>query len=82
MKKKLFLCLFACIMALTFAVPTMAAGADFREPVRVEQDVEPFAEITPFAEVTQIVFRTYHGVLQWRVWSVTWGRWITDWLIF
>lgn len=80
MKKKLLVCLFACAMALSFAVPAMAAGVDVTvaEPVSVEAS---FVEIQPFNEVTQIVFRTYGGVLQWRVWSVTWGRWITDWMV-
>lgn len=76
MKKKLLVCLFACAMALSFAVPAVAAGVDFVEPAS-ESILEQ--EIAPFNEEVQIAFRTYHGVLQWRLWSVTRGRWITEW---
>ena len=77
MKKRLIVCLLVCMMALSFAIPAKAAEvAAVAETVyeNVEQ------EITPFNEVTRIYMRvTLEGRLQVRVWSVTRGRWITDW---
>ena len=80
MKKRLFACLFAVLMALSFVVPVMATEAVATTVVYtpVEQ-VDPITEIIPFNEQTRIYFRNNGGVLQFRVWSITWGRWITDW---
>ena len=77
MKKKIIACLFACAMALTFAMPVMATDVTVAAPVDVVTEVEQ--EVAPFSEMTQIVFRTYGGVLQFRVWSITNGRWLTPW---
>ena len=76
MRKRFLVCLFACAMALSFAIPVMAVDVVDKEPV----SAVVYEEIAPFNEVTQIFFRTYHGVLQMRVWSVTRGRWLTDWV--
>ena len=75
-KKKLITCLFACIAVFLFSVPVMATEVAVVEPANAEAK----QEITPFNEMTQIFFRTYGGVLQFRVWSITNGRWITDWI--
>jgi len=76
MKKRIMVFLLVCTMALSFAIPAMAAS----ETIAVEPtNVETEQEVTPFHEFTQIAFRTYHGVLQWRVWSLTNGRWLTEW---
>ena len=76
MKKRLFLCLCVCMMALMFAVPVMAADVAVNEPASAVD----YEGVVPHNEVTQIFLRTYNGVLQMRVWSVTRGRWITDWM--
>ncbi len=36
--------------------------------------------ITPYAEVTQYYYRTYLGRQQYRIWSVTYAKWLTDWI--
>jgi len=81
MKKKLVVCFFVMVMALSFAVPVMAADV---LPVAAVDVVESdLVEITPFNEMTRIYWRwAPHNPerLQFRVWSVTNGRWITDWL--
>jgi len=59
-------------MALSFAVPAMAAEAVSKYTV-VEE------EAAPRTEMTQIFWRNYQGVLQFRVWSITNGRWLTEW---
>ena len=76
MKRKLVVFLLTCIMVFSLVVPAMAAEAVKVEPVysAVEQQ-----DIAPRTEMTRIYWRTYHGVLQFRVWSITNGRWITDW---
>ena len=75
MKKRLLVCLFACMMISSFAIPVMASEVATAKPIIAEMEVE----ISPFNEQTRIYFRTYNGVLQFRVWSITNGRWITDW---
>jgi len=65
-------------MSLSLVVPAMAKEVDLAKHVyeTTEQDV------MPLTEMTEIFWRTYHGQLQFRVWSLTNGRWITDWVNF
>ena len=75
MKKGFTAFLLAGVIALSFAVPVAATEVTAAEPIN------PVAEqgISPHTEMTQIAWRTYHGQLQFRVWSITNGRWLTDW---
>jgi hypothetical protein len=59
-------------MAFSLPMPAM--------PVVTEQinQIE-FLPVAPTTEMTRIYWRTYDGQLQFRVWSITNGRWITDW---
>jgi len=74
-KKRLVAFLLISVMALSFAVPAIANPAVATEPVNatVEQ------EIVPFTEMTRMYWRIYNGNLQWRQWSITNGRWLTNW---
>jgi hypothetical protein len=74
-KKRLLLFLCVSMMALSFAVPVMAVETVVLEPVNISAE----QGITPDTEMTRIFWRTYNGQLQWRVWSITNGRWLTDW---
>jgi hypothetical protein len=79
MKKKLLVCLFACAMALSFAVPAIANDAVVAEVVYVSVGQE---DITPFSEHTRSYFRWSVcgcGRLQMRVWGMTSGTWLTPW---
>jgi len=76
MKKRLVVCLFISVMALSFVIPAMAA--EKAVTVAPTSAVTEY-EIAPRTEVTRIYWRTYSGQLQWRVWGVTSGRWITEW---
>ena len=77
MRKRLLICLFACMMVLSFAVPVMAAEVAPATETAYEEDGQAFV---PFNELTRLYFRvTLAGRLQIRVWSITNGRWITDW---
>ena len=82
MKKRLVVGLFVMLMALSFAVPAMAADVSV---LIVDVVEEGMAEITTFTEMTRIYWRwAPHNPerLQFRVWSITNGRWITDWTYF
>lgn len=37
-------------------------------------------ETTPMAEETVWYTRVYNGQLQKRLWSITEGKWLTDWI--
>ena len=38
-----------------------------------------YTSITPYAEETTWFYRTVDGKLQKRLWSNTYGKWLTDW---
>jgi len=78
MKKRFIVYLFASLMALSFAVPAMAADAVAVEPTYAAAE----QEIAPRTEMTQFFWRTYNGQLQFRIWSITNGRWLTEWTNF
>ena len=75
MKKILFAFLLVIVMSLSFAVPAMANVAVVSESVRTAE----YQGITPFTEMTRIYHRMSNGRLQFRVWGMTSGRWLTDW---
>lgn len=78
MKKRLVVFLIIVCVSLSFASPVIASNAVMAEPViTVSTSIEH--EITPFHEFTQIYWRWNSGVLQFRVWSITNGRWLTEW---
>ena len=76
MKKIFVTFLLINMITLSFAVPVMATEAVVVEPVNMEIE----QEVTPRTEMTQTFWRTYNGQLQMRVWSITNGRWLTDWM--
>ena len=75
MKKRLVTFFIVSVMALSFAVPAMAMDAVVSQPINAELE----QEVSPFFEMTRIYLRNHHGVLQFRVWSITNGRWLTEW---
>lgn len=42
--------------------------------------VNLFLGDTPRAEETEWVIRWYDGLIQKRLWSLTYGVWLTDWI--
>ena len=78
-KKRLVAFLFVGVMAMSFVVPAMANTAVVLEPVSTTSTQT--SEIAPFSEQTQIHFRACGCCLrlQFRVWGVTSGKWLTDW---
>jgi hypothetical protein len=74
MKKRLMVFLLISVMTFSFAVPAMANVSVVNDPVCVGG-----GENTIDNELTQIYWRTFNGVLQFRVWSITHGKWLTEW---
>ena len=82
MKKILVALLLVSIMMLSFATPVMANNAVVAEIVEVVEIVAEQQEITPFSEHTRNYLRISIcgcNQLQFRVWSIVRGRWLTEW---
>jgi len=75
MKKVLVTILLISVMAISFAVPTMANTAVAEETVKEAS----YQEIVPLTEKTKIYHRWATGGLQFRVWGMVSGRWLTEW---
>jgi len=75
-KKRLLMFFIICVMSLSFAAPAMAATTFPTQTICETSGQESSTEET---EMTQIYHRWYEGRLQFRVWSITYGRWLTEW---
>jgi len=66
-------------MALLMVVPALAAPAAVAYvPAQIEVVEEEAGARSQ--EMTRIYWRTITGgIIQFRVWSITNGRWLTDW---
>jgi hypothetical protein len=56
------------------AIPTIAAEIPVKPVVGIEQ-----YDMEPRADVLLTYWRTVNGVLQFRIWNATRGRWETEW---
>ena len=83
MKKLFMVFVLACVVALSFSVSASAfAVVDVQVITESTQESELFTEgqgFEPFTEMVQVYWRNYFGQLQWRVWSITNGKWLTEW---
>lgn len=75
MKKVIAVILLICVMTMSFVAPLMATEVRASQPTSVATG----QEITPFTNMTRIYYRNHNGRLQFRVWSITNGRWMTPW---
>ena len=76
MKTKRIICGLATLIAMSASVYAMDA------PI-VEVDASSVSgndTVSPQAEETQWAYRIYEGRLQKRLWSLTRGIWLTDWI--
>ncbi len=72
--KRLFVSCLAALILVFSVVPAVASSVP--APVSVMEE-----DPTPRAEQTTWVFRTTEdGKNQMRLWSITYGRWLTDWI--
>ena len=77
MKKTIMAFMLICVLSLAFAVPAMASDAKVApEPTTTAE----YQGITPFIEMTRAYWRNHQGQLQMRIWGMTSGRWLTDWI--
>lgn len=79
MKKLLSLCL-AFALLVSLSVPVFADFASI--PVQTEissSEKDPGGPMRP-EETTWIYRITESGLLQKRLWSITYGYWLTDWI--
>lgn len=70
MKKKLAVILAMLMLVCSLALPVAAEGGG---------DPDPDAGISPLAEEFEVAYRYHNGKYQYRIWSRTYGRWVTDW---
>ena len=68
--------LLALIVVVSAPAPALAA-ADYADPAAVNYCEE---SAMPLAEETMWYIRNYNGRVQKRLWSITEGRWLTDWI--
>lgn len=77
-KMKVVRILSACMVAATlFAVTPTASAVESKATDTVTPSGE---QITPRTEETVWVTRVYNGKKQIRLWSITEGIWLTDWI--
>ena len=71
--------LVSVMLVFVMCVSLLGTVASATEYTPVPQTVSD-GEITPMAEETVWYFRNYNGQLQKRLWSITEGKWLTDWM--
>ena len=57
---------------------TVSVAAELPEASAVSEDN---TVISPRAEETQWVYRINNGYREMRLWSITQGKWLTDWIV-
>ena len=71
------------VLALTvlLSIPgvALAAGSEALGSSDVEVVAAESGESTRHEETTWY-YRVHNGILQKRLWSLTYGRWLTDWI--
>ena len=75
MKKGLVTFLLVLIASSSFVVPVMATDTATTQ----KASTATYQEIAPLTEMTRMYFRNHYGQIQFRVWSITNGRWLTQW---
>lgn len=71
--KKFASMLLAIIICFAVSIPALAA----EQPGYTET---AGGEIVVYAVQTQWYYRVYNGQAQKRLWSITYGYWLTDWM--
>ena len=73
--KKLLVTMLVTVSILgTGALPVLANTGSYKA---VEANGQ--VDFEPFADVLGIYFRSVNGVLQYRIWNYTRGRWENNW---
>ncbi len=64
-----------CI-ALMLGISTVPVHASGLTPISTVEE----GGVTPASEETLWRTRIYNGMFQKRLWSITYGKWLTDWI--
>lgn len=77
-RKKLFCALIMAGLLVSVLSPVASAASidqSYNELQTVGESI-----VTPYAIETQWYYRIYDGHMQKRLWSITYGIWLTDWV--
>ena len=75
MKGKRIVTIIVLLILLTSLLPLSVNAAALQS-----KETELVAEEILRAEQTEWYYRINNGVLEKRLWSITYGRWLTDWI--
>ncbi len=75
--KRFISVLLILVMCLSFSVTCFADPTTSETPPTMSED-EPSGPNRP--EETIWYFRTYNGMAQMRLWSLTYRKWLTPWI--
>jgi len=75
--KKLISGILALLLCLSLSVPAFADNLS----AEAQPDPVTSSEIQPHAEETEWIIRINNGWIEKRLWSYTYGKWLTDWII-
>jgi len=75
--KKIVSLILIVVVLLALALPV--AAADVNSVVVNDKEIVNEYDASPRWEVTGWYFRVNNGVLEQRLWSYTFRRWVTDW---
>ncbi len=65
-----------------FLLCTLFAPVAFAEEIKMEEmPTSTSEEAMPFAEQREWYYRINNGYIEKRLWSHTYGKWLTDWII-
>lgn len=67
---------FAIALLISINTLPVVAASEIVVPTAISQDTV----VSPLAEQTVWYNRIYNGMLQKRLWSITYGEWLTDWI--
>lgn len=83
MKRIITLCtvLTLCFSAV-FSSVAFADEMDTGYPISItgESTADSNSTVQPKAEETRWYYREYNGNIEKRLWSITYGKWLTDWI--
>lgn len=68
----------AMAAVLLFGISAQAAPSVCPQDI----DMDAASLVEPKSEELKYYYRIYNGKWQYRIWSVTYGRWVTDWIDF
>lgn len=77
--KQIISVLLAIIICLSFSVTVFAQSPVDQTSLNSEQECQEGVDSTR-AEETVWYFRTFNGMKQMRLWSLTYGKWLTPWI--